>query len=67
MILQTPPLDQIYEGEYELGNTTDVLVWMRQVDAGLTNSLSQNFVWLQVGNGGWWNADPKIWTHLSTN
>lgn len=31
VILRTPPLDQIYEGEYEPGNTTDVSVWTRQV------------------------------------
>ena len=32
-ILRTPPLDSIYEGEYEPGNGKDVRVWAREVAA----------------------------------
>jgi choline dehydrogenase-like flavoprotein len=32
-ILRTPPLDAIYEGEYEPGNAKDVRVWAREVAA----------------------------------
>jgi len=32
-ILRTPPLDLIYEGEYEPGNAKDVKTWAREVAA----------------------------------
>ena len=32
-ILRTPPLDSIYEGEYEPGNAKDVKTWAREVAA----------------------------------
>ena len=32
-VLRTPPLDSIYEGEYEPGNAKDVKTWAREVAA----------------------------------
>ena len=59
-ILRTPPLDSIYEGEYEPGDAKDVKTWAREVAAS-DNHVVGSLAMMPEELGGVVNTRMKIY------